>query len=86
MSRQHSSELPRPVDRTIDVTLSGQMQNRVGLKIIEQTRQLLASNQIDLFKSIVGMLFQIAKGIKISRISQCIEVQNMMPMCDETTH
>ena len=57
-----------------------------GLKLIEQTRQFLASNQINLFKSIIGMLLHIAKGIEIARISQRIEVQNMMPMCDKTAH
>src|SRR5215213_6325445 len=68
----------RGIDRPVHVAFRGKMDNRVGLERVRRFRDRLAIADVGLTQTIAGVLADGLQCLRACRISQLVDVQNLM--------
>src|ERR1700686_2854164 len=76
------------VDRPVDVTLGGEVDDSAGLFSLQQVAKRIAINNVSLLETIVRMSFYRTQVAEIARVGQFVEIRDMRwlggdPMQDE---
>ena len=76
-------ELPRAVDRAVDVRFGGQMHDRLRLGVSEGPAQGLGIADIGLDEGEAGLALQVGKGGQIAGVGELIDDRDVMSARDQ---